>query len=66
MEAWLGMAISVSSSFAFEFDHPGDALLQFEAAALPEQRIVEAETRFSDTEHCARIAVKTLCTLFHK
>ena len=49
------MAISITSSFAFELSSPTDVLLQFEAADIPEQRIVSATTRMSDAEHCARV-----------
>jgi transglutaminase-like putative cysteine protease len=48
-------AVSLTARFAFEFDQSADALLQFEAAALPEQRIDHAETRISDNEHRASI-----------
>lgn len=49
------MAISITTSFAFELDKPTDVLLQFEAAAIPEQEILAANTRMSDAEHCARV-----------
>ncbi|MEO0464673.1 MAG: transglutaminase family protein [Pseudomonadota bacterium] len=47
--------IAVTARFAFEFEHSADALLQFEAAALPEQRIDHAEARISANEHRASI-----------
>ena len=47
------MTISIETSFAFELEQPTDVLLQFEAARIPEQEIVEADTQMSDSEHCA-------------
>ncbi|MBD2842747.1 transglutaminase-like domain-containing protein [Erythrobacter rubeus] len=52
------MAIQIKTSFAFETEQPTDALLQFEAAALPEQGIVSASTELSDAEHLARVAAQ--------
>lgn len=49
------MTISITTSFAFELDQPTDVLLQFEAAAIPEQTIESANTRMSEAEHCARV-----------
>ena len=50
------MPISISASFAFETAEPIDILLQFEAAAIPEQRLISARTTMSDADHCARVA----------
>ena len=50
------MSISISASFAFETAEPIDILLQFEAAAIPEQRLISARTTMSDAEHCARVS----------
>lgn len=47
------MTISIQTSFAFELDRPTDVLLQFEAARIPEQEVIEADTQMSDAEHCA-------------
>lgn len=49
------MPISISTSFAFELDQPTDVLLQFEAAAIPEQEIQSSSTQMSEAEHCARV-----------
>ena len=49
------MSISIKTSFAFELDRPTDVLLQFEAANIPEQRILSSHTRMSDAEHCTRV-----------
>ncbi|MBV7265007.1 transglutaminase-like domain-containing protein [Erythrobacter ani] len=52
------MAIQINTSFAFETEQLTDALLQFEAAALPEQRIVSAKTGLGEAEHVARVAAQ--------
>ncbi len=49
------MTLSISARFAFETDQPTDVLLQFEAAAIPEQRIGKANTSLTQAEHCARV-----------
>ncbi|QUL39426.1 transglutaminase family protein [Erythrobacter sp. JK5] len=49
------MQLRISANFAFEFDQPTDALLQFEAAAIPEQTIHSARTQLSETEYMARV-----------
>ena len=38
------MPIDIKTHFAFTLDQPTDLLLQFQAAALPEQRIIETDT----------------------
>lgn len=50
------MPISISANFAFETSEPTDILLQFEAAAIPEQRLLSAETNLSEAQYCARVA----------
>ena len=49
------MTISIRSRFAFNLPHTGDVLLQFEAAAIPEQRIVSQNITMSDAEHRASV-----------
>lgn len=49
------MTVTLSARFAFEFDTTSDALLQFEAAALPEQRITRSQTDISASEHRASV-----------
>ncbi|GAA4647558.1 transglutaminase family protein [Pontixanthobacter gangjinensis] len=49
------MPIDISAKFAFETTEPTDILLQFEAAAIPEQRILSSNTSLSDAAHCARV-----------
>ena len=52
------MPIEISASFAFSLDRLSDVLLQFEAAAIPEQRLVARDTRITGAEHIARIAAQ--------
>jgi transglutaminase-like putative cysteine protease len=49
------MTIDIKAQFAFRLDAPTDALLQFEAAAIPEQRIASCDTQVSECEHLARV-----------
>lgn len=52
------MSVLISSRFAFCFDKPTAALLQFEAAALPEQEIIDTATKITETEHLARVGAQ--------
>lgn len=52
------MPIQIQASFAFELDQPTDVLLQFEAAALPEQEVLSARTKTSDAIHFARVGAE--------
>ena len=38
------MTIDISASFAFHLDQPTDVLMQFEAAVIPEQQILQVKT----------------------
>lgn len=49
------MTIRIESSFAFEVKVPTDVLLQFEAAALPEQQLSAVDTRLTKSEYFARV-----------
>lgn len=49
------MSIKVSSHFAFELDQATDVLLQFEAAELPDQRILSAHLTMSEAESVSRV-----------
>ena len=49
------MSIKVSSRFAFELGQVADVLLQFEAAAMPDQRILSAQLAISESEAMARV-----------
>lgn len=52
------MTIAIEASFVFTAERATDCLLQFEAAAIPEQRLVESRTDLTDTPHCVRIAAE--------
>jgi transglutaminase-like putative cysteine protease len=52
------MPIDISARFAFSLDQPCDVLLQFEAAAIPEQRILAGTSRIGKAEHVARVAAQ--------
>ena len=49
------MAISIDLSFAFDLPEATDVLLQFEAAVIPEQRLLATDTWVTKGEHFARI-----------
>ena len=49
------MPIDIEASFSFEARQPTDVLLQFEAALIPEQKLVSTETWITKTEHFARV-----------
>ena len=49
------MAIDISARFTFELDEPTDVLLQFEAAAIPEQRVLASDCRLSVAADMARV-----------
>lgn len=49
------MPIAIDTRFAFTLGEPTDVLLQFEAAAIPEQRVLKAHTDLSQSRHCARV-----------
>jgi transglutaminase-like putative cysteine protease len=52
------MPIDVAAHFSFTLERPSDVLLQFEAAAIPEQTILSQDTRFGPAEHTARVSAK--------
>ena len=49
------MPISISAHFSFRLEQPSDVLLQFEAAHIPEQTVLEHETRLSEAASIARV-----------
>ncbi len=49
------MTITIETSFSFSLPSITDVLLQFEAAHIPEQRILTCNTDLSSSEHCARV-----------
>lgn len=52
------MTIRIHAAFAYDFAEPSDVLLQIEAAAIPEQAILDAHIDVSATEHFARVAAQ--------
>lgn len=52
------MSFQIETRFAFSLNQPTDVLLQFEAAQLPEQNILDPVTEISDSLHCARVAAQ--------
>lgn len=52
------MTLSIESCFRFRADQPTDVLLQFEAAAIPEQILSDVVTELSDSMHVARVAAQ--------
>lgn len=52
---YTSMPIAITSSFAFHLDQPTDCLLQFQAAELPEQTVIESDTWLSKTMHLASV-----------
>ena len=49
------MPIDISARFSFELAQPTDVLLQFEAAAIPEQTILDSRCDTSSAEDLARV-----------
>ena len=52
------MVIDISARFAFSLDRLCDVLLQFEAAAIPEQRVLASHCEMSKAEHIARVSAQ--------
>ncbi len=53
MQRWANMPISIDVSFSFRLPRTTDILLQFEAAAIPEQEILSTNTDLTQSQHCA-------------
>lgn len=49
------MPIAITATFDFRLDQPTDVILHFEAAAIPEQRILSSETELTCGNECARV-----------
>ena len=49
------MTLSIEAYFRFRADQPTDVLLQFEAAAIPEQILTDVVTELSDETQMARV-----------
>lgn len=54
------MPISIEAQFRFRADQPTDVLLQFEAAAIPEQILSDVVTELTDSSHGARVDAQDL------
>lgn len=52
------MPFSIDCRFSFAADEPTDVLLQFEAAAIPEQELSGVETELSTADHIGRVAAQ--------
>jgi transglutaminase-like putative cysteine protease len=52
------MPIDISARFAFSVDQPTDVLLQFEAAAIPEQVVLSANSTLPPSNYVARVAAQ--------
>ncbi|MDZ4306405.1 transglutaminase family protein [Allopontixanthobacter sp.] len=52
------MTVKISVRLLFELAEPTDTMLQFEAAAIPEQHILSAQTAMGRAVHCARVAAQ--------
>lgn len=50
------MSLSIRAELDYWFERPTDVLLQFEAAAIPEQVIEASHLDITETEHFARVA----------
>lgn len=53
------MTINIKSSFAFHLNEPTDLLLQFQAAAIPEQTLIETDTWLTKAEHIASVPAQS-------
>jgi transglutaminase-like putative cysteine protease len=49
------MTLSIRAELDYQLAEPTDILLQLEAAAIPEQRIISANIAISDCDHFARV-----------
>ena len=54
------MKLSIVAHLDYEFHAPTDALLQLEAAAIPEQTIESAHIHVSDCQHFARVPAQDM------
>lgn len=52
------MTIAIETRFDFSLQQPTDVLLQFEAASIPEQRVISCDTQLSASQHTARVAAQ--------
>jgi transglutaminase-like putative cysteine protease len=52
------MPVTVNARFSFTLPHASDVLLQFEAAAIPEQRIIASDCSMTEADDFARVPAK--------
>jgi len=52
------MPVAIETRFSFHLPQPCDVLLQFEAADIPEQRIVASDCSMSEADDLARVPAK--------
>lgn len=52
------MTLAIEARFTFRAEQPTDVLLQFEAAAIPEQILSDVTTELSESSHVARVAAQ--------
>lgn len=52
------MPIEIATRFSFSLEQAADVLLQFEAAAIPEQQILASDVAMPQAEHLARVAAQ--------
>lgn len=52
------MTLSIDAHFRFRAEQPTDVLLQFEAAAIPEQVLSDVSTELTESSHIARVAAQ--------
>lgn len=52
------VTVTITARFAFTTTAPTDVLLQFEAAAIPEQRVISSDCRMSEARHLARVTAE--------
>jgi transglutaminase-like putative cysteine protease len=52
--------ISITVEIGFALPQPGDVLLQFEAAVIPEQELIASELWLTPVEHFARVPAEAL------
>ena len=52
------MPITIETDFIYQLDQVTDVLLQYEAAAIPEQQLNDVTSTLSESEHCVRVAAQ--------
>jgi hypothetical protein len=52
---FLAMGLQIHAALDYELSHPTNLLLQFEAAQLPEQAVLQSSLSLSDHQNSARV-----------